>query len=245
MKPDIYTNDERFYEDCYSLALNNSPVDDIFPSMVRYNTALFMLRSFWQNQYNAMKNRQAEVSYAASEEGWGRRLENLKTRAVPGEMINYAKSYVMKSEYVLFLCGGESVSFALLPWKQIQQQGIESRNDPDVVFYPEGSEITDHYKIHGAVPLQPDFFCEVDRRKYKIRAMELAVREVASLALLSYAYLNRAADCELLESMRSSSFNKSVLEEAKKILIQNQPAMTEVSPHGIWKKAGEMLNWFR
>ena len=71
MKPDIYTSDESFYEQCYSMAADNYAVDDIFPSMVRYNTALFMLADFWPKMYAKMKeNKTDPVIFGLSDEDY-------------------------------------------------------------------------------------------------------------------------------------------------------------------------------
>lgn len=240
MKLNIYSKDRDFYTQCFDLAIEQIPIDEIFPSMIRFNTAIFILKRFWKDRFELLQSENKDSSFAASEEGWSRKVENLKTILYENKL-KYAKSYVMQSDYVILLT--KDYEMVIVDWALIGSQKLVSREDEDVRFYTRNGEVIDHFKIEGSVTIAPEDRMKLRKREYILAAYELQVRELSSLAMLSQGYLKQN-DSRLKYIMCAGSFSNETLSLSKEVLQENASSMLQVSDHGIWKKANEMISWF-
>ena len=191
---------------------------DVFPFMVSRNVPQFLLKKLWPAMFAEFAARPHVIMFAAAEEGWRGRLDNIKARAERSPdgatfRITFRKTYVMECETLLVLArSAESLDDAVLVWlpKEIVKSNDASagqtwtqRTEPGLSMDRSDGPPVHHYIVEGEVRVPESRVLRVDRRAYAMVATQLPRREITSMALLSVATLRRAGlyvSAEMLDS---------------------------------------------
>ncbi len=172
------------------MALTGNP-GDAFGPMVSYNVPWFLLRELWPQAFEELSRRPLWMAFAAAEEGWRGRLDNIRSRAASvsgGHHVEFAKTYVMTADRLLVLLAGtDGPCLALLApsadweWAQREEAGLH-------IASTRGREVR-HYRVRGSAVVGSADLLAVPRRAYTRVGMLVPRREITGMAFLALGKL--------------------------------------------------------
>jgi hypothetical protein len=232
---------------------------DVFPLMVSRNVPQYVLRKLWPERWEEFVRAPRTIMFAAAEEGWRGRLENVQARAVrqadgPDYQVSYRKTYVMNCEAMLLLArpthAPDDVSLVWID--RNPQQEWTRRTEPGLSMECADGTRIDHWIVTGDHAVPAADVCTVAGRTYALVATQLPRREISSMALLAVATLRRhglpidgellAGETRLCAARDGARLSGAHMNLAGEILREFFGAAREhaIELHPLWDRIREM-----
>ncbi|MCB1325939.1 MAG: hypothetical protein H7A21_02210 [Spirochaetales bacterium] len=224
-------------------------VDDVIPEMVQWNVPCFALRQLWPEAWADFVREPRPIAFAIAEQGWRGRIENLNSslkRAHEGYFLHFEKSYVMSCELVVVVARFED-RLALTRVLRSGEQDWVSRDQESVRFRRTDGSVVDHFRVRGDVQLEKRDVRTLTLAEYRRTGLQIPMRELTSLALLSFAMLrfhNRArADAredDLVAARAAPALRKEHLLLAREVLADFFKQSEDLTLHSFWDEVRRM-----
>ena len=176
---------------------------NVFPPMVSYNVPWFVLRELWPEAYEALKTAPVWMAFAAAEDGWRGRLDNLRSSAAPeGALwrVEFQKSYVMTATRLLLLLGGAHGPALCQLNPQSAWEWVE-RVEPGLRLVSGHGRVVAHHRVRGSATVRTDAIFSPGRRAYSRVGLLIPRREVTGMAMMAIGmlrFLGRPPDATLI-----------------------------------------------
>ena len=224
-------------------------IDDVVPEMVQWNVPCFALRQLWPAAWADFVREPRPIAFAIAEQGWRGRIENLNSsleRLTDGFSLRFEKSYVMTSTMVIVVARFEQ-QLALTRVIRSNEQEWVSRNQDSVRFHRTDGSVVDHFRVRGDVHLSDHDVHSLTRAEYRKTGLQIPMRELTSLALLSFAMLRfhglavvDVREDDLLVARAAPMLRKEHLLLAREVLADFFNRSEDLSLHSFWGEVRRM-----
>lgn len=168
------------------MALTGNP-GDVFPPMVSYNVPWFVIRQLWPEAASELAEAPRWMAFAAAEEGWRGRLDNIKSEAeaiADGFRVSFSKTYVMTADRLLLLLAGPEGP-ALCRVERDPGWDWTERTEPGLSMTSSRGRTVAHYRVRGSAVVPASAVLSVPRRKYSRIGLLIPRREVTGMAMMA------------------------------------------------------------